>query len=39
VGVEAKKEAVWEGKTQSGEIGDLVTMLELINLLRTLARL
>jgi putative transposase len=30
---------VWEGKTQSGEIGDPVTMLELISLLRTLARL
>jgi hypothetical protein len=30
---------LWEGKTQSGEIGDPVTMLELISLLRTLARL
>lgn len=32
-------DALWEGKTQSGEIGDLVTMLELISLLRTVARL
>jgi hypothetical protein len=30
---------LWEGKTQSGEIGDPVTMLELISLLRMLARL
>jgi len=28
---------LWEGKTQSDEIGDPVTMLELIRLLRTLA--
>jgi hypothetical protein len=30
---------LWEGKTQSDEIGDPVTMLELISLLRTLAGL
>jgi len=30
---------LWDGKTQSGEIGDPVTMLELVSLLCTLARL
>jgi hypothetical protein len=36
---ERRRLGLWEGKTQSDEIGDPVTMLELISLLRALAGL
>jgi hypothetical protein len=38
-GQDQRRWILWEGKTQSDEIGDPVTMLELISLLRTLAGL